>query len=74
MARPNDTSTTSTHIPVNAILLTPQQVADLAQIDVRTFSRWCSQGLVPGRVDLPGRTARYDRATILEWLKSRKAG
>ena len=59
-------------IPENARVLTALQVAALAQVDLRTLQRWSAQKLVPGKLALPGRTVRYDRASIEKWLAARR--
>jgi len=60
--------TSSITVPDNARVLTEPQVAFLAQLSVKTLQRWAAKGLIPGRLDLPGRTVRYDRAAIEAWL------
>jgi excisionase family DNA binding protein len=69
MAEPKDTSVT---IPDIARTLTHPQIAALAQVDLRTIQRWAAQDRIPGKLTLPGRSVRYDRAAIEAWLAARK--
>jgi excisionase family DNA binding protein len=65
------TRSTPAVIPNGARTLTDPQVAALAQVSVKTLQRWAAQGLIPGRLSLPGRTVRYDRAAVEAWLSAR---
>jgi predicted DNA-binding transcriptional regulator AlpA len=52
-------------------MLTPQQVADLVGISLRTFQRWCAAGEGPVVTDLSG-WPRYAASDVKGWLESRK--
>jgi predicted DNA-binding transcriptional regulator AlpA len=60
--------TTSVIIPNTTAVYTHEQVAELAQVDPRTLTRWAALKQVPGRIALPGRSVRYSRAAIDAWL------
>lgn len=51
-------------------LLTPQQVADMLQIDITTLHRYTSQKRIPF-LKLTGQNLRFRRAEIESWLSSR---
>jgi excisionase family DNA binding protein len=54
-------------------LLTPEQLAELLNIPVRTLGQWRYVGRGP-RYIRAGRHVRYDPAEIDEWLRSHREG
>src|SRR5262249_7046386 len=48
--------------------VTLAQIAELAQVSLRTAKRWHQDGLIPGRCRLPSRVIRYGREAVLRWL------
>jgi predicted DNA-binding transcriptional regulator AlpA len=56
-------------IPPAALLLTKDDIAALMQISTRQLERWASARIIPGRSQLPGRSVRYNRSAIEEWIR-----
>lgn len=53
-------------------MLTPQQVADLVGVSLRTFQRWCAADAGPVVTNLSG-WPRYAASDVKAWLESRKS-
>jgi excisionase family DNA binding protein len=53
------------------VYVTPQQVAEMLQVDERTVLRWAQQdaSLPVSRI---GRVIRFERAALLRWLERKK--
>ncbi len=50
------------------LLLTREEVAELLQLSGRTVKRMTSEGRIPGVCRPYGRTVRYCRRTIEQWV------
>ncbi len=57
-------------VPAAAVVVTIPQIAELLQVDQRTIERWASARLIPGRLQLPGRSVRYLRTEVLDWIRN----
>jgi excisionase family DNA binding protein len=68
------TRSTPAVVPDGASVYTQTQLAALTQLSVKTIQRMDSQGLIPGRIVLSGRSVRYDRAAVERWLAGRASG
>jgi excisionase family DNA binding protein len=55
--------------PATAVY-TADQLAELLQVSRRAVERWCAAGRLPpgARLQLPGRTVRFSRAVIDQWI------
>ena len=51
-------------------LLTPQQLADLLQVPIKTLYAWKYQGEGPRALKI-GRHLRYDEDVVDTWLRTR---
>jgi excisionase family DNA binding protein len=51
-------------------LLTSRDAARLLNVGERTLWRWSRSGQCPAPVPLPGRTIRFSRRDLLEWLSA----
>jgi excisionase family DNA binding protein len=52
-------------------LLTADEAAELLQVSLRTLRRWRTQGTGPPVVWV-GRSPRYLRAEVLEWVRAQR--
>jgi excisionase family DNA binding protein len=53
-------------------LMTPRQLADYLQIEIRTIYVWVSKRAIPFRK--VGHLLRFDLQEIIEWTKRKKNG
>lgn len=56
------------------VLLTPQEVADIIKLDVRTLKNWRCLGTQNLPYKKIGNRVRYDPADVREWLASKQGG
>lgn len=56
-----------------ADLLTPSQVADALQVDIKTVWSWCRTGDLPA-TRIGGRLYRIASGDLVAWLASRRVG
>ena len=58
--------------PVQPVHLTPRQVAERYQVDVRTLQRWRDAGDGPSWIKVR-KTVRYPLADLIAWERDQKA-
>jgi len=46
-----------------------RELARLLSVSDQTVYQWSSKGMVPGKIKV-GRSVRYNRAVVEEWLKN----
>jgi len=52
-------------------LLTGQEVAERARVDISTFYRWCRRGVGPKSIRIGGVT-RYRASEVEQWLETNR--